>query len=115
MRRVGLPSWYTACASLALTATPLEVKADTEEDAPPTFAAAASSSAGGPAHSSHSVSVGGGGGGLPTGLVILIIIFVILVGVAITCGVLRLCKKEDPHYEGAPTYSVAISNRLFKG
>ena len=52
-------------------------------------------------------------GGLPTGVIILIIIFVIILIVATTCGILRLCKKED-HIEGAPAYSVAISNRLFK-
>lgn len=51
--------------------------------------------------------------GLPTGVIIIIVLFVIILITAITCGVLRLCKKED-HIEGGPTYSVAISNRLFK-
>lgn len=52
-------------------------------------------------------------GDLPTGLIIVIFLFVLIIVVAITCGILRLCKKED-YVEGRPTYSVAISNRLFK-
>ena len=59
-------------------------------------------------------TVGRDDAGLPTGVVILIIIFVIILIVATTCGILRLCKKEDGHMEGVPSYSVAISNRLFK-
>ena len=51
--------------------------------------------------------------GIPTGVVIIIALFAIILVVAITCGILRLCKKED-HIEGVPSYSVAISNRLFK-
>lgn len=47
-------------------------------------------------------------------MVIIIFLFIVIVVVAITCGILRLCKKEED-IEGRPTYSVAISNRLFKG
>ena len=52
-------------------------------------------------------------GGMPTGVLIVVVIFVLILVLAITCGILRLCKKDD-HIEGGPTYSVAISNRLFK-
>ncbi len=52
--------------------------------------------------------------GLPTGVVIIVALLVIILALAITCGVLRLCKKEE-RIEGGPSYSVAISNRLFKG
>ena len=51
--------------------------------------------------------------GIPTGVVIIIALFDIILVLAITSGILRLCKKED-HIEGVPSYSVAISNRLFK-
>lgn len=51
--------------------------------------------------------------GIPTSVLLIIVLFVIILVLAITCGVLRLCKKEE-HIEGVPSYSVAISNRLFK-
>ena len=53
--------------------------------------------------------------GLPIGLIIVVGLFVAILVAAIGCGMLRLCKKSEGHIEGAPTYSVAISNRLFKG
>ena len=51
--------------------------------------------------------------GMPTGVLIVVVIFVLILILAITCGILRLCKKEE-RIEGGPSYSVAISNRLFK-
>ena len=52
--------------------------------------------------------------GMPAGVLIVVVIFVLILVLAITCGILRLCKKEE-RIEGGPSYSVAISNRLFKG
>lgn len=52
--------------------------------------------------------------GLSAGVVFIVVVFILILATAITCGVLRLCKKEE-RVEGGPTYSVAISNRLFKG
>ena len=65
------------------------------------------------------VQAGNGGSsredtGIPTSVLIILVLFVVILVLAITCGVLRLCKKEE-HIEGVPSYSVAISNRLFKG
>lgn len=53
--------------------------------------------------------------GIPLGVMLLVVLFVLILAVAITCGVLRLCKKEDGDRVEGPAYSVAISNRLFKG
>ncbi len=45
---------------------------------------------------------------------VVVVLLCLILALAITCGILRLCKKEE-HFAGEPTYSVAISNRLFKG
>ena len=40
-----------------------------------------------------------------------------IIFVAMTCGVYRLCRREPPDFSaanGQPNYSVAISNSLFK-
>ena len=46
-------------------------------------------------------------------LQVVVVLLCLILALAITCGILRLCKKEE-HFAGEPTYSVAISNRLFK-
>ena len=33
---------------------------------------------------------------------------------AMSCGMHRLCRKEEERDENQPTYSVAMSNSLFK-
>ena len=41
----------------------------------------------------------------------------VIIFVAMTCGIYRLCRREGPDYRAAnghPHYSVAISNSLFK-
>ena len=52
---------------------------------------------------------------IPTSVIFIVVLFIVILVVSITCGLLRLCKKEDASaYAEGPQYSVAISNRLFK-